>query len=49
MPGEPQKNPQNNNWLKIHHEKLNPLIYWRRCVISANTIGFGEVEALQTI
>jgi hypothetical protein len=44
-----KKNPQNHNWLKIHPANLIRLPYWRRRVISANTIGFGEVEALQKI
>jgi hypothetical protein len=43
----PQKNPQNHNWLKIYPAKLIRLAYWRRHIISANTIGFGEGEALQ--
>jgi hypothetical protein len=46
MPGEPQKNPQNPHWLKIHPANLIHLAYWRRRVIFANTIGFGEVESL---
>jgi hypothetical protein len=45
----PPKNPQNHNWWKIHPANLIRLAYWRRRVISANTIGFGEGEALQRI
>jgi hypothetical protein len=33
--------------LKIHPASLIRLAYWRRRFISANTIGFGEGEALQ--
>jgi|688.fasta_scaffold229472_2 hypothetical protein len=40
----PQKNPQNHNWLKIYPAKLIRLAYWRRHVIC-----FGEGEALQKI
>ncbi len=42
MPGEPPK---------IHNLKYTmvPLVYGRRHIISANTIGFGEREALQKI
>jgi hypothetical protein len=35
--------------LKIHPANLIRLAYWRRRVVSANTIGTGEVEALQKI
>jgi hypothetical protein len=35
--------------LKIHPANLIRLAYWRRRVASANTIGIGEVEALQKI
>jgi hypothetical protein len=35
--------------LKIDTARLIRLAYWRRRVISANTIGFGEGEALQKI
>jgi hypothetical protein len=45
----PPKNPQNHNWLKIHPANLIRLAYWRRRVISANIIGFGEVEVIQKI
>jgi hypothetical protein len=47
MPGEPLKNPQNHNWLKIDTARLIRLDSWCRRVISANTIGFGEGEDLQ--
>jgi hypothetical protein len=47
--GNPQKNQQNHSWLKIHPANLIRLAYWRRRVVSANTIGTGEVEALQKI
>jgi hypothetical protein len=43
------KNPQNHNWLKIHPANLIRLAYKRRRVISTNTIGFGEGEALEKI
>jgi hypothetical protein len=49
MEGEPQKNPQNHHWLKNHPANLIRLAHWRRRVISANTIGFREVEALQKV
>jgi hypothetical protein len=49
MPGEPPKNVQNDIWLKIHPANLIRLAYWRRRIISANTIGFGEGVALQKI
>jgi hypothetical protein len=42
MPDEPPKKPQKHNWLKIHPANLVRLAYWRRRVISVNTIGFGE-------
>jgi hypothetical protein len=49
MPGEPpppkKKNLRSHSWLKIHPANLIRLAYWRRHVISANTIGFGEGEA----
>jgi hypothetical protein len=58
MPGEPQKNLQNLICLNIHpanlirlaYSKINyPPICWRGHVISANTISFGEGDALQEI
>ncbi len=48
MPGEPPKHPQIHNWLKLHPANLIRFAYWRRCVISVNTIDFGE-EALKKI
>jgi hypothetical protein len=44
MPSEPQKNLQNHYWLKIHPANLIRLAYWRRRVISANTIGWEKEE-----
>jgi hypothetical protein len=41
----PPKNPQNQNWSKIHPANLIRLAYWRRRVISANATGSGEKEA----
>jgi hypothetical protein len=35
--------------LKIHPERLICLAYWHMRVFSANTIGFGEGEALKKI
>jgi hypothetical protein len=50
MPGEPPpKNLQNHYWSKMHAANLIRLAYWRRHVISANTIGFREGEAFQKI
>jgi hypothetical protein len=49
MPGEPPKNQHNYNCLKIHPANLIQFVYWRRRVISTNTIGFGDGEALQKI
>ncbi len=46
----PQKNPQNNNWLKIHPENFR-LAYWRRRFfpLILLIIGFEEGDALQKI
>jgi hypothetical protein len=49
MPNEPPKNLLFHNCLKIHPANLIRLAYWRRRVISTNTFGFGEREALQKI
>jgi hypothetical protein len=45
----PPKNPKNHDWLKIHPAILIRLAYWSQRVISANTISFGEGEALRKI
>ncbi len=49
MPGEFPKKSTKSQWLKIHPANLIRLGNWRRCVISANTVGFGKGEALQQI
>ncbi len=51
MPGEPLKKSAKTklHWLKIQPANLIRLAYWRRRVISSNTIGLGEGEALQKI
>jgi hypothetical protein len=50
MPGEPSKKSAKSQLVENSSCKLIRLAYWRRRVISANIIGFGEVEeALQKI
>jgi hypothetical protein len=45
MPGDTKKSAKSQ--LVENPSNLIRLAYWRRRVISANTIGFGEGEALQ--
>jgi hypothetical protein len=43
----PQKNVQNNNWLKIHPANLISLAYWRRHVISAKLLALEKEKPLK--